>query len=129
MEALYYFILSNTAGLYRVIYRCPLFMIDYWTFVHAFSGFALMALALRLRLRRRWRLIATILVVYELFEIAFVYASVRIFLPETFPDQLTDIVVGLASALAAELAWRHRAPAGTRRARPGWDLGRAERRP
>ena len=102
MEKLYFLIRTNTAGLYHVLYSSPLFFIDYWSFVHLLSGFFLMGLARRLRVKRRWALLLTILLGYEVLEIAFIYASVRLFLPETFPDQVTDIVVGLAGAWVAD---------------------------
>lgn len=106
MEPLYHFIHLHTGVLYTVIYTGPTFFLDYWSLVHLGSGFALMAIAIRLQVRRRWRAVAAILLAYEVLEVAFIYFSVRIFLPETFPDQGTDIVVGLAGALAASGAAR-----------------------
>lgn len=111
MEALYHFIRASTAGLYQVLYRSPLFFIDCWSIVHLLSGILLMALALRFRIRRRWALLAAALLAYEALEIAFVYASVHLFLPETFPDQFTDIVVGLAGAGMTASVGSNRSPA------------------
>jgi hypothetical protein len=112
LEALYHFIRASTAGLYQVLYRSPLFFIDCWSFVHLLSGMVLMALAMRFRVRRRWTLLAAALLAYEALEIAFVYASVHLFFPETFPDQFTDIVVGLAGAGMAASVGSNRSPAG-----------------
>lgn len=120
MEPLYHFIRLHTASLYTVVYSGPAFFLDYWSLVHLGSGFALMAIALRLRIRHRWLVIAAILVAYEVLEVAFIYFSVHLFLPETFPDQGTDIVVGMAGALAASGVARFGARTGLRRPpRPG----------
>lgn len=99
MEPLYYFIHEHTAGLYKIIFSSPFFFIDYWSFIHFGSGVSLMLAARVLKLKRIWSSIFLILFAYELLELAFIFLSVRIFKPETLPDQVTDIVIGLLGAL------------------------------
>lgn len=112
MEALYHFIRENTEELYVTVFRSRFFFIDYWSFVHFWSGVFLIAVALRLGLGRRQRWIVTmgILVGYEVLELAFAYLAIGIFLPETLPDQVTDLVVGALGGLAAEAVAALRVP-------------------
>lgn len=102
MEDLYHFIRESTAGLYVTIYTSRFFFIDYWSFVHLFSGVLLIAASIRLGVRRRWLATMGVLVGYELLELAFIYLSIGLFLPETIPDQVTDVFVGALGGLAAE---------------------------
>jgi hypothetical protein len=84
-----------TAWLYIPIYQNQLFFIDYWSFVHFWSGFVLFALLIVLNFRPSWLWLFICLTAYEIFEVALLYFSLNIFLPETIKDQFTDIFVGL----------------------------------
>ncbi|MDD5037527.1 MAG: hypothetical protein PHE55_22595, partial [Methylococcaceae bacterium] len=105
---IYHFILDKTGFLYRIVYRSDYFFIDYWSFIHFFSGFCLMLSMRILRIRRSWWLLSASLILYEVLELAFIYWSVEVFRPETLPDQGTDILVGLLGGLAAKsaLSWK-----------------------
>lgn len=98
MESLYHFILINTAGLYEIIYKFPLFFLDYWSFIHFGSGAFLMLCARAMNVKKVGPVIFLILVAYEILELAFIYLSIHVFRPETLSDQLTDLVVGMLGA-------------------------------
>ena len=84
-----------TAWLYIPIYQNQIFFIDYWSFVHFWSGFVLFAMLIMLNYRPAWLWLVFYLTAYEIFELALLYFSLNIFLPETIKDQFTDIFVGL----------------------------------
>lgn len=105
VESLYNLIHCHTAALYGVLYSSPWFFIDYWSFVHFGSGLSLMVAARALRMRRVWGMVLALLVAYEVLELAFIYLAIRVFLPESIPDQVTDIVVGLLGCALASLPW------------------------
>jgi hypothetical protein len=94
LETIYRLIIIYMSPLYTVVYKTSFFFIDYWSFVHLASGFLIVSAATRLGLRRPFLLLALILVSWEVVEIAFVYAAVHVFKPETIPDQFTDIIIG-----------------------------------
>ena len=104
MEYLYHFIRDNTDSLYTIVYSSNLFFIDYWSAIHFCTGILLMAITRSLFCSNRWAILLGILFAYELLEIAFMYISIDIFLPETIPDQVTDIIVGLLGALLVDSA-------------------------
>ena len=101
MEALGNYILSSTEWLYVKVCETPLFFIDYWSFVHFWSGLVIFSLLLGRIKQRRYLVCATILLLYECIEIAFIYGAFHVFRPETLKDQGTDIAVGLAGAWCA----------------------------
>lgn len=101
MESLYYFIRTNTAGLYEVVYSSSFFFIDYWSFIHFGSGIFLMVTARAMNLKRIWSTLFLALFVYEILELGFIYFSINVFRPETLPDQATDILVGMLGGLCA----------------------------
>lgn len=101
MELFYHFIFTNTAGLYKVVYSSRFFFIDYWSFIHFISGVFLMVTARAMKFKKIWSILFLVLFVYEVIEVVFLYLSINVFKPETFPDQLTDIIVGLLGAFTA----------------------------
>lgn len=94
-DSFFGFFHTHTSWLYTKIYENSLFFFDYWSLVHLWSGITLILLLTAFRLRRKWLLLFTILLLYEVLEIAFLYFALDIFRPETFKDQGTDIVIGL----------------------------------
>lgn len=101
MESLYYFIRTNTAGLYDVLCSSSFFFIDYWSFIHFGSGVFLMVTARAMKLKRIWSTLFLVLCAYEILELGFIYFSIKVFLPETLPDQATDIVIGMLGGWCA----------------------------
>jgi hypothetical protein len=95
MHTLGEWILGNTHWLYTKIWETPVFFLDYWSFVHFWSGFVLFCLLLVFRVKQRFRWLFFIVSLYEVIEIAFIFMAFNAFRPETLKDQLTDIVVGM----------------------------------
>jgi hypothetical protein len=110
LKAIHHFATQDLSLMYTVLYRSPWFFFDIWSFNHFFSGMLIIFLARRCGsgVRARWTLLMALLLGWELLEILFLYISVHIFLPETIPDQFTDIVVGVLGALLVEgwYKWR-----------------------
>ncbi|WP_337866143.1 hypothetical protein [Ignavibacterium sp.] len=88
------FIRTNTDWLYVVIYQNKLFFIDYWSFVHFFSGALLPVVLANLKIKRFYLISILILVFYEVLEISLIYLAFNLFRPETIKDQFTDIFIG-----------------------------------
>jgi len=86
---------EHTDWLYTMIYENRFFFFDYWSLVHLWSGLIIFILLAAIKLKRKWLILFVLLLLYELAEIAFLYIALDIFKPETFKDQITDIVVGL----------------------------------
>lgn len=103
LARLYYFILTNTAPLYRVLYQSDYFFIDLWSINHFISGFILMIILLRKQSRHPFAILIFLLFFYECLEMAFTYLAVNIFRPEIIQDQFTDIVVGFFGGF---LGWK-----------------------
>lgn len=101
MTALGHFIVSHTQWLYTRLWESPVFFIDLWSVAHAWSGFVLMALAVRLRVGRAWWSVGAVLMAYELVELGFIAIAFHAFHPESLKDQLTDLAVGFAGAAVA----------------------------
>jgi uncharacterized membrane protein YeaQ/YmgE (transglycosylase-associated protein family) len=94
-------ILSKTQWLYIKIFENQLVFIDYWSFVHCWSGIVLFTILLWLDVDRPRPKLVALLLLYEIVEIAFIYFALDIFRPETLKDQLIDILVGVSGALLA----------------------------
>jgi hypothetical protein len=97
---LVHYILSHSAWLYTKIYQNDLFFFDLWSFVHLWSGFMLYLLIRAARLKRPMTILISILILYEIAEILFVYIALMIFRPETIKDQFTDIFLGILGGTA-----------------------------
>lgn len=93
---------NNTEWLYTVIYQNKFFFLDYWSFVHFFSGFILPIILTNLKIRKVFLFSLLILVLYEVVEISLIYIAFNIFKPENIKDQFTDIVVGLTGIVFIE---------------------------
>jgi hypothetical protein len=94
MEWIINWIRDNTAWLYTRIYENPIFFLDYWSFVHIYSGIGLFVLFTFLGIKHRWILLSIILLTYEVIEIVLVFFALHFFKPEIFKDQFTDIFIG-----------------------------------
>jgi hypothetical protein len=90
---------ENTEWLYTVIYQNQLFFIDYWSFMHFFSGFILLAIISIFTKKNVISKLILFLLSYELIEISLYFISLNIFKPEIIKDQLTDVIIGLLGGL------------------------------
>jgi len=88
-------LLNETNWLYTKIYQNSLFFFDLWSIVHCWSGFVIFLILKSLKIKRALPALLTILFVYEIIEISFIYFAFNIFKPETIKDQFTDIIVGM----------------------------------
>jgi len=88
-------LLNETDWLYTKIYQNSLFFFDLWSIVYCWSGFVLFVALKSLKVRKALPVLFTILFVYEIIEILFVYFAFNGFKPETIKDQFTDIIVGM----------------------------------
>ncbi len=93
---MYNLFLSNTSWLYVKIFQNDWFFFDLWSVVHFGSGVVFYLLIHQFFRKNVFQVFVGVLLVYELFEIFLLYFMVRVILPETFKDQLTDVLVGLA---------------------------------
>lgn len=101
LQDLYKLILEKTGFLYTVLVRTPFFFFDIWSIVHFFTGGILMMILAARRTSRPFRPLFTILLGYEIFELAFTYLAINVFRPEILLDQVTDIWVGLLGGFVA----------------------------
>lgn len=90
---------QQTQWLYTVLWDNPFFFIDYWSFVHFWSGFCLLLVFSAMRLKHPWVYLLGILIAYEVLEVLFIWFALHVFRPETMRDQGTDIIIGTAGAL------------------------------
>lgn len=108
MDWIINWIRDNTAWLYTRIYQNNIFFFDYWSFVHVYSGIGIFVLLTFLGLKRRWLILSTVLLAYEITEIVLVYFALHLFKPETFKDQFTDIVVGYLGGFIGQYLLKER---------------------
>ena len=99
LKNMHAYINSVTAPLYTVIAKTDYFFIDYWSFVHFINGLLIVFFLRRARSRHTFSILLAILLGWEIIEISFIYLSIAVFDPETLPDQVTDIVIGLLGGL------------------------------
>ncbi len=92
-----------TKWLYTKIYENPVFFFDYWSFVHLIAGFLIILTLLAFNIKHRWAMLFALLTLWEIVELLFKFFALNIFKPETFKDQITDIVIGLISGLITYL--------------------------
>ena len=97
------YILEQSAWLYTKIYQNQFFFFDLWSIAHFLSGFTGYLILRALRLKHPLIILLSILFLYELVEILFVYFAFMIFHPETIKDQFTDIFIGISGALGCKL--------------------------
>lgn len=90
---------TNTDWLYVVIHQNKFFFIDYWSFVHLFSGIFLPVLLTNLKIRKVYFISIMILLFYEVLEMSLIYLAFNLFKPETIKDQITDIFIGTAGVV------------------------------
>jgi hypothetical protein len=100
------FIRTNTEWLYVVVYQNKLFFIDYWSFVHFFSGILLPVVLTNLKFKRVYSISTLILIAYEVVEISLIYFAFNVFKPETIKDQFTDIFIGMFGVTISSLMKR-----------------------
>jgi hypothetical protein len=98
--------LENTEWLYTIIWQTDFFFFDFWSFPHFWSGCFLFLIFTAKNIRKKWIIILSILFAYEVFEIIIKYFVFNIFKPETFPDQITDFVVGISGSICAYYVMR-----------------------
>jgi hypothetical protein len=99
LKSVYTCINSLTAPLYTVIAKTDYFFIDYWSFVHFINGLLIVFFLRRAQSRYTFPILFGILLGWEIIEISFIYLSIAVFDPETLPDQITDILIGLLGGL------------------------------
>lgn len=92
---------THTEWLYTRVYENPVFFFDLWSYVHLWSGFMLFAILSCMRSRFIYLKFFLLLLAYEIAEVGFIYLSFHAVYPETFKDQFTDIVVGMAGGCVA----------------------------
>ncbi len=109
VDTIYEFVIRTLEPLYQVIYRGEYFFIDYWSFVHLINGFIIVALFIRNKHRRVFTKLISILLSWEIVELAFTFLAIRAFKPEIIPDQFTDMVIGTAGGW---MAWLLKAGSG-----------------
>lgn len=100
---------QHSGWLYVQIYENQFFFIDFWSLAHLWSGFVLFTILLANKYRRPWLWLVIFLSIYEIFEIAMLYISLHIFLPETIKDQFTDVVAGILGGSLSYLFVRQKA--------------------
>lgn len=96
MKEIVLWIRQNTNWLYVKIFENKLFFFDYWSFVHFTSGILLYSIFINFK--KKWLIIISLLILYELVEILTIYFALNVFKPETIKDQFTDIIVGILGA-------------------------------
>lgn len=96
MENFVIWIRQISAWLYVPIYQNRLFFIDFWSFVHLWSGLMLLAVLVAIKSKRTFVWLVVFLALYEVFEISLIYFALGVFYPETIKDQFTDIFAGIA---------------------------------
>lgn len=101
LKEIYFFINHTTAPLYKVIFSTNYFFIDFWSFVHLINGILIIFFLKRFNFRRPFYILMIVLSGWEIIEISFIYFSIKVFNPETIPDQFTDIFIGLLGGLFA----------------------------
>ena len=106
MKSLVELINTNTDWLYFKLYENSYFFIDFWSFMHFFSGLLLLLCIDLLQVRKKWIVLFAFLFYYEFVEISIRYIALNIFLPETIKDQFTDIFVGMFGGLVASFLIR-----------------------
>lgn len=115
MENLVTWIKLLTSWLYVRVYENPVFFIDYWSFVHFWSGFVVFALLFVVKLRPAWRWLAFFLFCYECLELLLLYIACDVFRPETLKDQFTDVFVGLLGGFFCQWLLKRRSAKGPAR--------------
>lgn len=92
-----------TKWLYTKIYENSVFFFDYWSFAHLIAGFLIIVILLAFNIKHRWAILLALLTLWEIAELLFQFFALNIFKPETFKDQITDIVIGLISGFITYL--------------------------
>jgi len=89
----------------KIIYENKYIMIDIWAFMHLlFGGIIMLILNLfKLNAKKRYLILISILVGYEVLEFFLYTTFTTIFIPETFGNVIFDIVLGLVGAGIVDL--------------------------
>jgi len=87
---------TNCDWLYVKIFENPLFFFDFWSLLHFWNGGVLLTIISIAGYRNKWKILFSILLIYEIVEISMIYFSLDVFLPETIKDQFTDLFVGMS---------------------------------
>lgn len=95
------YILNECAWLYTKIYQNRIFFLDLWSFVHLWNGFMIYLLLRAARFQRPMTILVTLIFLWEITEILFVYFAFMIFKPEIIKDQFTDIFIGITGGIAS----------------------------
>jgi hypothetical protein len=92
----------HTEFLYTPILEKGFFYFDFWSLVHIWSGMILYLLLAAYNVKRRWLWLISIIILYEIIEVLFVYFALHIFKPERYNDLLLDIILGIIAALLCD---------------------------
>lgn len=95
----------NLNWLYTRLYENDWFYIDYWSFVHCWSGFLLFLFLLRLNIKFKWVTLILLLISYEGIEIVLRFMRINIFNSEVFTDTSTDLCVGMIGGVIAQIIY------------------------
>jgi hypothetical protein len=117
-----YWFSQHTDFLYTLIFKKGLFYIDLWSLVHLWSGLVLFAILASMNVRHRWIWFFSLITLYEVAEVAFIYFTLNIFRPERLNDQIMDIFVGAVAALMCNYLLKLKSAKNWINYRPNWIL-------
>jgi hypothetical protein len=98
-----------TSWLYIKIYENSLFFFDYWSIVHVIAAILIMLVLYFFDLKYKLTILMAILLGWELFEIGFLLFALNIFKPETFSDQVVDIIIGFLAGYFTKIIIENKA--------------------
>lgn len=99
----YRFIWDNTQWLYCKLFDRGEFYFDLWSVVHFFSGIILFLIFKKLKVKRPWLYVFSVILIWELFEWFYVVAVLVFFEAETIYDVFNDIILGGLGAYSGYL--------------------------
>ena len=102
MKTIIELIIKNSDWLYVKLFENPIFFFDFWSFAHFWSGGVLITIISKTKFKRKWIILFSLLLLYEIIEILLPYLALNVFLPETIKDQFTDIFVGMAGGYVVD---------------------------
>lgn len=92
-----------TAWLYVKIYENSFFFFDYWSIEHIISGIIIIILFFYFNVKNKLINLFAILLGWEILEIAFLYFALNVYKPETFKDQIFDIIIGFLAGYLTKI--------------------------
>lgn len=85
-----------SAKLNYIIIDKPFFFFNLWSIVHFFTGGILMyILTKKLKVKKPFKVLVILLVIYELFELAVIFSGSDLFKGERTLDIFLDVILGL----------------------------------